>query len=151
MKDLFKFFAVGKEIDTLQELEIEKGKVQLMIMKMAALTLGSVMLTVVAMMLIGLFLPNSVIDNNEIFKIIGPAFSMIVGAFVGAFATMMNMKVSEFDPNVKVQEMGKTSYKELAEAHTEHAKAESIEVDTDIKMMAAIEKYKNSDEDYGPF
>lgn len=151
MKDLFKFFAVGKEIDTLQELEIEKGKVQLMIMKMAALTLGSVMLTVVAMMLIGLFLPNHVIDNNEIFKIIGPAFSMIVGAFVGAFATMMNMKVSEFDPNVKVQEMGKTSHKELAEAHTEHAKAESIEVDTDIKMMAAIEKYKNSDEDYGPF
>jgi hypothetical protein len=151
MKDLFKFFAVGKEIDTLQELEIEKGKVQLMIMKMAALTLGSVMLTVVTMMLIGLFLPNSVVDNNEIFKIIGPAFSMIVGAFVGAFATMMNMKTAEFDPNIKVQEMGKTSYKELAEAHTEHAKAESIEADNNIKMMAAIEKYKNSDEDYGPF
>ena len=151
MKGIFKFFSVSKEIDTLQELEIEKGKVQLMIMKMAALTLGSIMLTVVAMMLIGLFLPNNVIDNNEIFKIIGPAFSMIVGAFVGAFATMMNMKTTEFDPNIKVQEMGKTSYKELAEAHTEHAKAESIEADTDIKMMAAVEKYKNSDEDYGPF
>ena len=151
MKDILKFFSVSKEIDTMQELEIEKGKVQLMIMKMAALTLGSIMLTVVAMMLIGLFLPNNVIDNNEIFKIIGPAFSMIVGAFVGAFATMMNMKTTEFDPNIKVQEMGKTSYKELAEAHTEHAKAESIEADTDIKMMAAIEKYKNSDDDYGPF
>lgn len=151
MKGLMSFISVSKQIDTLEQLEIEKGKVQIMIMKMAALTLGSIMLSVVAMMLIGLFLPNDMIDNNEIFKIIGPAFSMIVGAFVGAFATMMNMKVSEFDPNVKVQELGKTDYKHLAEAHTEHAKAESIEADTEIKLMAAIDKYKDSDDDFGPF
>ena len=151
MKGLMSFVSVSKEIDTLEELEIEKGKVQIMIMKMAALTLGSIMLSVVAMMLIGLFLPNDMIDNNEIFKIIGPAFSMIVGAFVGAFATMMNMKVSEFDPNVKVQELGKTDYKHIAEAHTEHAKAESIEADTEIKLMAAVDKYKDSDDDFGPF
>lgn len=151
MKGLLDFVKVSKDIDTLEELEIEKGKVQIMIMKMAALTLGSIMLSVVGMMLIGLFLPNAMIDNNEIFKIIGPAFSMIVGAFVGAFATMMNMKVSEFDPNVKVQEMGKTDYKHIAEAHTEHAKAESIEADTEIKLMAAVDKYKDSDDDFGPF
>jgi ABC-type multidrug transport system fused ATPase/permease subunit len=151
MKGLMNFISVSKSIDTLEELEIEKGKVQIMIMKMAALTLGSIMLSVVAMMLIGMFMPNHIIDNNEIFKIIGPAFSMIVGAFVGAFATMMNMKVSEFDPNVKVQELGKTDYKHLAEAHTEHAKAESIEADTEIKLMAAVDKYKNSDDDFGPF
>ena len=151
MKGLLDFVKVSKDIDTLEELEIEKGKVQIMIMKMAALTLGSIMLSVVGMMLIGLFLPNGMIDNNEIFKIIGPAFSMIVGAFVGAFATMMNMKVSEFDPNVKVQEMGKTDYKHIAEAHTEHAKAESIEADTEIKLMAAVDKYKDSDDDFGPF
>jgi hypothetical protein len=151
MKGLLNFVSVSKSIDTLEELEIEKGKVQIMIMKMAALTLGSIMLSVVVMMLIGMFMPNDMIDNNEIFKIIGPAFSMIVGAFVGAFATMMNMKVSEFDPNVKVQELGKTDYKHLAEAHTEHAKAESIEADTEIKLMAAVDKYKNSDDDFGPF
>ena len=151
MKGLMSFISVSKQIDTLEQLEIEKGKVQIMIMKMAALTLGSIMLSVVAMMLVGLFLPNDMIDNNEIFKIIGPAFSMIVGAFVGAFATMMNMKVSEFDPNVKVQELGKTDYKHLAEAHTEHAKAESIEADTEIKLMATVDKYKDSDDDFGPF
>jgi hypothetical protein len=151
MKGLLSFVSVSKEVNTLEELEIEKGKVQIMIMKMAALTLGSIMLSVVVMMLIGMFMPNDIIDNNEIFKIIGPAFSMIVGAFVGAFATMMNMKVAEFDPNVKVQELGKTDYKHLAEAHTEHAKAESIEADNEIKLMAAIDKYKDSDEDHGPF
>ena len=151
MKGILDFVKVSNSIDSLEKLEIEKGKVQIMIMKMAAITLGSIMLSVVGMMLIGLFLPNAMIDNNEIFKIIGPAFSMIVGAFVGAFATMMNMKVSEFDPNVKVQEMGKTDYKHLAEAHTEHAKAESIEADTEIKLMAAVDKYKDSDDDFGPF
>ena len=151
MKGLLSFVSVSKEVNTLEELEIEKGKVQIMIMKMAALTLGSIMISVVIMMLIGMFMPNDIIDNNEIFKIIGPAFSMIVGAFVGAFATMMNMKTAEFDPNIKVQEMGKTDYKHLAEAHTEHAKAESIEADTEIKLMAAVDKYKDSDDDFGPF
>ena len=151
MKGILDFVKVSNSIDSLEKLEIEKGKVQIMIMKMAAITLGSIMLSVVGMMLLGLFLPNAMIDNNEIFKIIGPAFSMIVGAFVGAFATMMNMKVSKFDPNVKVQELGKTDYKHIAEAHTEHAKAESIEADTEIKLMAAIDKYKDSDDDFGPF
>ena len=141
---LLRFFSVAKEIDTLHELEIEKGRTQLMVMKMAAVTLASIMFTVVLAMIVGLFLPNGVIDNNEIFKIIGPAFSMIVGAFVGAFATMMGMKTSEFDPNIKVQEMGKTNYKDIAEA-------ESIHTDNEIKMMAAVDKYRKSDEDYGPF
>jgi hypothetical protein len=150
-KSFINAFNISPTVNTLEELEIEKGRVQIMIMKIAAFTLGLIMMSVVFMMLLGLFMPNHVIDNNEIFKIIGPAFSMIVGAFVGAFATMMNMKVAEFDPNVKVQEMGKTDYKHLAEAHTEHAKAESIEADTDIKMMAAINKYKDSDDDFGPF
>jgi hypothetical protein len=145
------FFSVKKEIDTVQQLEIEKGKIQLTIMKMVTLVLSSIMMAVVAIFMIGLFMPNHVIDNNEIFKIIGPAFSMIIGAFVGAFATMMGMKVNDFDPNVKTQDLGKTDHKVIAEAHVINAQAESIETDNEIKMMAAIDKYKDSDEDYGPF
>ena len=151
MKGLLRFVSVSKEVNTLEDLEIEKGKVQIMIMKMAALTLGSIMLSVVVMMMIGMFMPNDIIDNNEIFKIIGPAFSTIVGAFVGAFATMMGMKVTEFDPNIKTQELGKTDHKALAEAHVINAQAETIETENEIKMMAAIDKYKDSDEDFGPF
>lgn len=145
------FFTVRPEIDTLAELEIEKGRTQLMIMKIAATTLGLIMLAVVFIFLIGMFMPNDLIDNNEIFKIIGPAFSTIVGAFVGAFATMMGMKVADFDPNVKVQELGKTDYKHLAEARTETAKAHSIEIDNEAKELELINKYKDSDEDHGPF
>ena len=103
---LLDFFSVAREVDTLEELEIEKGRTQLMVMKIAATSLGIIMLAVVFIFLIGMFAPNELIDNNEIFKIIGPAFSTIVGAFVGAFATMMGMKTVDFDPNVKTQELG---------------------------------------------
>ena len=138
-------------ITSFEQLELEKGKIQLTIMKMAATVLGAIMLAVVFIFLVGLFMPNHVIDNNEIFKIIGPAFSTIVGAFVGAFATMMGMKVTELDTNVKTQELGKTDHKQLAEAHVINAQAESIEVDNEIKMMAAVDKYLDSDDDFGPF
>lgn len=147
---LMSFFSTPP-ITSFEQLELEKGKIQLTIMKMVTLVLSSIMLAVVGIFLIGLFLPNHVIDNNEIFKIIGPAFSMIIGAFVGAFATMMGMKTAEFDPNVKTQELGKTDHKQLAEAHVINAQAETIETENEIKMMAAIDKYKDSDEDYGPF
>ena len=138
-------------ITSFEQLELEKGKIQLTIMKMAATILGTIMLAVVFIFLVGMFMPNELIDNNEIFKIIGPAFSTIVGAFVGAFATMMGMKVTELDTNVKTQELGKTDHKALAEAHVINAQAESIEADTEIKLMAAIDKYHDSDEDHGPF
>lgn len=148
---LLSFLTKEEPITSLEQLEIAKGKIQLTIMKLAAFVLGMIMVSVVLVMMIGLFVPNETIDNNEIFKIIGPAFSTIVGAFVGAFATMMGMKVTEFDPNVKVLDLGKTDHKAVAEAHKINAEAESIEVDNEIKMMAAVDKYRDSDEDHGPF
>lgn len=148
--NLLSFFQ-SPPITTFEQLELEKGKIQLTIMKMAATILGAIMLAVVFIFLVGMFVPNELIDNNEIFKIIGPAFSTIVGAFVGAFATMMGMKVSELDTNVKTQELGKTDHKALAEAHKINAEAESIETDNEIKMMAAVDKYLDSDDDFGPF
>ncbi len=147
---LMSFFSTPP-ITSFEQLELEKGKIQLTIMKMAAAVLGSIMIAVVFIFLVGMFMPNELIDNNEIFKIIGPAFSTIVGAFVGAFATMMGMKVTELDTNVKTQELGKTDHKALAEAHVINAQAETIETENEIKMMAAIDKYKDSDEDFGPF
>jgi uncharacterized membrane protein len=146
---LMSFFSTPP-ITSFEQLELEKGKIQLTIMKMATI-LGAIMLAVVFIFLIGMFMPNHLIDNNEIFKIIGPAFSTIVGAFVGAFATMMGMKVTELDTNVKTQELGKTDHKQLAEAHKINAEAETIETENEIKMMAAIDKYKDSDDDFGPF
>lgn len=51
------------------------------ITKLVVIILGIILIAVVAVMLLGLFDPK--IDNKEIFAVIGPAFSTIVGAFVG--------------------------------------------------------------------
>ena len=131
----------------MEELEKEKVKMQLWVLKITAMTLASVMLSVVFVLMVGLFLPNEQIDNNEIFKIIGPAFSTIVGAFVGAFATMMGMKTAEFDPNVKQQELGKSNYKDIAEADKIEAETERYEYETRAKYL----EDDDDDEDHGPF
>lgn len=143
---LLSFLTQSEPVTTLEELEIAKGKIQLTMMKMIAFVLGLVMVSVVVVMMIGLFVPNNVVDNNEIFKIIGPAFSTIVGAFVGAFATMMGMKTAEFDPNVKQQELGKTDYRAVAEAEVTFAKAEDMRAETAHKYAD-----DDDDEDHGPF
>ena len=44
-------------------------------------TLAAVLVSVIAVMLVGLF--DSRVDNDKIFAILGPAFQTIVGCFVG--------------------------------------------------------------------
>lgn len=145
--NLFSFLTKEEPVNTLEQLEIAKGKIQLLMMKMIAFVLGAVMMSVVVVMMVGLFVPNDLVDNNEIFKIIGPAFSTIVGAFVGAFATMMGMKTAEFDPNVKQQELGKTNYKDIAEADRIEAETERYEYETRAKYLVE----DDDDDDHGPF
>lgn len=49
-----------------------------------AVSLASVMVVTVLVGLVGLFDPR--VDNNEVFKMITPAFNTIVGAMVGVIA-----------------------------------------------------------------
>lgn len=56
-------------------------KVITSILMLVVVTLAIVVISVVGVMLVALF--DTRVDNNEIFKTIGPAFNMIVGAFVG--------------------------------------------------------------------
>jgi len=58
-------------------------------------TLASVLLAMVVVLLFGLFTPK--VDNDKIFAIIGPAFEMIVGVFVG----FLGAKFSEAKSSVE--------------------------------------------------
>ena len=60
---------------------MQSPKVITLILMIVVTTLAVVVASVVFVMLVALF--NDSVDNNEIFKLIGPAFNMIVGAFVG--------------------------------------------------------------------
>jgi hypothetical protein len=58
------------------------------IAKMIARTLAFVMVAMTTTLLGAMFMPNSVIDNKDIFPIIAPAFSTIVGGFIGWLAAI---------------------------------------------------------------
>jgi len=63
---------------------MNKDKLSAYVTLLATVTLTVILLSMVVVLLIGLF--NPVVDNTEIFKAITPAFQMIVGAFVGLVA-----------------------------------------------------------------
>lgn len=53
------------------------------ILKITVGTLSSILIVVVLVLLAGIFMPNDVVNNDDIFAIIGPAFNTVIGAFVG--------------------------------------------------------------------
>jgi hypothetical protein len=63
---------------------MNKKSVALWVTLIATVTLAIILLSMVSVLLKGLFNPQ--IDNTEIFKAVTPAFQMIVGAFVGLVA-----------------------------------------------------------------
>jgi len=63
---------------------MNKENVALWVTLIATITLAIILLSMVSVMLKGLFIND--IDNTEVFKAITPAFQMIVGAFVGLVA-----------------------------------------------------------------
>jgi hypothetical protein len=66
----------------------EKEKAVLSIAVMMARTLCFVVIAMTVSLLGGLFMPNSVIDNSDIFPIIAPAFSTVIGGFIGWLAAI---------------------------------------------------------------
>ena len=65
-----------------------KEQVIFEIAKMIARTLAFVMVAMTVTLLGAMFMPNSVVDNKDIFPIIAPAFSTIVGGFIGWLAAI---------------------------------------------------------------
>ena len=143
------------------QIEYDRAKMQIFVLKMIAYTLVGVMGATVTILLVGLFMPNSQIDNNEIWKILGPAFFSVSGAMTGAFATMMGMKTKEFNPNAAQDtyvEVKKSDdvYKakqahEDATVSVEEAKADATVAVEKIKADAAVEMTKLETGYYKPF
>jgi hypothetical protein len=53
------------------------------VIRVAIVTLSAVILVVVAALVVGLFLPNHIVDSTAILDMVNPAFQTIIGAFVG--------------------------------------------------------------------
>jgi len=78
----------------------EKEIVVLGIARQMAFTLCFVVIAMTVSLLGGLFMPNSMIDNKDIFPIIAPAFSTVIGGFIGWLAAIkLNNTTKEEEPN----------------------------------------------------
>lgn len=66
------------------------------IFKITVLTLSLIVFAVVFVLLVGLFFHE--VDNDKIFDIIGPAFSTVIGAFVGLLGGLSLNKGSKDCP-----------------------------------------------------
>ena len=73
----------------------EKEIVVLGIARQMAFTLCFVVVAMTVALLGGLFMPNSVIDNKDIFPIIAPAYSTVIGGFIGWLAAIKMNNASE--------------------------------------------------------
>jgi hypothetical protein len=73
-----------------------KAKLTFFVTLMVSLTLCVVVMSMVGVLLIGLF--DEKVDNSEIFKLISPAFQTIVGGFIGLLA---GVKLSHDDEENK--------------------------------------------------
>ncbi len=58
--------------------------------RVVVLTLAAILLAMIIALLAGLF--HQGVDNAEIFKILGPGFSTVVGAFVGILCSELRKK-----------------------------------------------------------
>ncbi len=74
---------------------MENNKLVEWIFKITVTTLSAVVFAVVMVLLVGLF--DSKVDNDKIFDIIGPAFSTVIGAFVGLLGGLSLNKSSSKD------------------------------------------------------
>lgn len=75
------------------------------ILKVAVGSLASIMVAVVIALIVALFVPNEMVDNKDIFPIIGPAFNTVIGAFVGLLGGLSLSSSGEKKEEPKVEEL----------------------------------------------
>ena len=113
------------------------------VVRVAIVTLAAVILVVVLALVVGLFMPNDVIDSAAILEMVNPAFQTIIGAFVGLLGGL------SLNANARDKEPEPAPEPEVApepEAPAPEPEA-AVFIDTpdedDDDDMAPWEKYRN--------
>lgn len=127
----------------------------------AAYTMAIVILAITAAMVVGLFMPNDLIDNEKVFGLLGYVMTSVISAVAGSYATLMGMKgdvqpqeIPELAPTATVEAPVSVSVvNDLDDDQVETTPVVSheeplvvdnvIEDDDDDDDMAPWEKYRN--------
>jgi len=69
------------------------------VIRVAIVTLSAVILVVVLALVVGLFVPNDLVDSAAIIEMVNPAFQTIIGAFVGLLGGLsLNANARDKEP-----------------------------------------------------
>lgn len=75
------------------------------VIRVAIVTLAAVILVVVLALVVGLFVPNDVVDSTAILEMINPAFQTIIGALVGLLGGLsLNANARDKEPEPEAPE-----------------------------------------------
>ena len=109
------------------------------VVRVAIVTLSAVILVVVLALVVGLFMPNDVIDSAAILEMVNPAFQTIIGAFVGLLGGLsLNANARDKEPEPEAPAPEPEAPLELTPAMAPAAVDEDDDDD-----MEPWEKYRN--------
>jgi hypothetical protein len=106
------------------------------VIRVAIVTLSAVILVVVLALVVGLFLPNDIVDSTAILEMINPAFQTIIGALVGLLGGL------SLNANARDKEVAPEPEPE-APLELTPAMVPAVDDDADDDDMEPWEKYRN--------
>ena len=113
------------------------------VVRVAIVTLAAVILVVVLALVVGLFVPNDVVDSTAILEMVNPAFQTIIGAFVGLLGGLsLNANARDKEPEPEAPlELDTPAPEPLPHVFIETEFTNTPEDDDDD--MEPWEKYRN--------
>jgi hypothetical protein len=118
------------------------------VVRVAIVTLSAVILVVVLALVVGLFMPNDVIESAAILEMVNPAFQTIIGAFVGLLGGLsLNANARDKEPEPQPEPEAPLELTPVMEPKTYDDPQGTVFIDTpeddDDDDMEPWEKYRN--------
>jgi hypothetical protein len=118
------------------------------VIRVAIVTLSAVILVVVLALVVGLFVPNDIVDSTAILDTVNPAFQTIIGAFVGLLGGLsLNANARDKGAPEPEEPLELTPAPELEAPKAYRDPQGTVFIDTpeddDDDDMAPWEKYRN--------
>ena len=113
------------------------------VIRVAIVTLSAVILVVVLALVVGMFVPNDVVDSTAVLEMINPAFQTIIGALVGLLGGLsLNANTRDKEPEPEAPlELDTPAPEPLPHVFIETEFTNTPEEDDDD--MEPWEKYRN--------
>jgi len=116
------------------------------VIRVAIVTLAAVILVVVLALVVGLFVPNDVVDSTAILEMINPAFQTIIGALVGLLGGLSldaNARDKEPEPEAPLELDTPEPEPEAPKTYSDPQATVFIDEPDDDDDMEPWEKYRN--------